>query len=414
MNIPSLFIQPCSSTLIPMKPTMPALPALQDLIHRQQTLLDQPNTVDASHYNGIFERFQHPVLTRHHTPVSWRYDLNPLTNPFGMERLGINAVFNAGALEIDGDIFLMARVEGNDRKSFFGLARSRSGVDGFRFVDGPIVIPETEDPDINVYDMRLVKHEDGHIYGLFCTERKDPAAPPSDTSSATAQCGVVRSKDLIHWERLPDFQSPSPQQRNVVLHPEFVNGQYAFYTRPQDGFIDTGKGGGIGWGLSRSMNPARVPEESILHSRAYHTVYEVKNGQGPAPLKTPAGWFHIAHGVRNCASGLRYVLYGFLTDLQEPWKVLRVPSGFLLAADGPERVGDLVNVVFSNGAVARENGDVFLYYAACDTTQHVARTSIDRLVDYALHTPEDPLRSAACVNQRRALWQANRDGGWAD
>lgn len=395
--------------------TRPSLvPAVQSLLDAQDCLTRKSNTPDAGFYNGVFERFVDPVLTRHHVPVSWRYDLNPATNPFGMERLGVNAVFNAGALELEGDVHVMARIEGHDRKSFFGLARSRSGIDGFRFVDGPIVIPETEDPDINVYDMRLVKHEDGCIYGLFCTERKDPAAPAGDTSAATAQCGVVRSRDLIHWERLPDFQSPSPQQRNVVLHPEFVDGKYAFYTRPQDGFIETGKGGGIGWGLSDSMNPARVAGETIIHARAYHTVYEVKNGQGPAPIKTPEGWLHIAHGVRNCASGLRYVLYCFLTELAQPWKIRRVPSGFFIAAEGAERVGDLVNVIFSNGAVARSNGDVLIYYASCDTILHVARTSMDRLVDYALNTPEDPLRTAACVAQRRALWQANLDGGWAN
>lgn len=389
------------------------VPAVQNLLDAQESLYRKSNAPDPAYYNGIYERFVDPVLTRHHVPISWRYDLNPSTNPFGMERLGINAVFNAGAIELDGEIHLMARIEGNDRKSFFGLARSKSGIDGFRFIDGPIVIPETEDPDINVYDMRLVKHEDGCIYGLFCTERKDPSATAGDTSSATAQCGVVRSRDLIHWERLPDFQSPSPQQRNVVLHPEFVDGKYGFYTRPQDGFIETGKGGGIGWGLSESMNPACVSDETIIHSRAYHTVYEVKNGQGPAPIKTPAGWLHIAHGVRGCASGLRYVLYCFLTDLHRPWEVLRVPSGFFISADGTERVGDLVNIIFSNGAVARSNGEVYIYYASCDTILHVARTSIDRLVDYALNTPEDPLRTAACVAQRRALWQANLDGGWA-
>lgn len=388
------------------------LSVLQELIQRQSLLIQQPNTVDTSHYNGIFDRFERPVLTRHHVPISWRFDLNPVTNPFGMERLGVNAVFNAGAIEVDDEVFLMARIEGNDRKSFFGLARSRSGVEGFRFVDGPVIIPETRDPDVNVYDMRLVRHEDGFIYGLFCVERKDPLAPPCDTSSAIAQCGIVRTRDLAHWERLPDFQSPSPQQRNVVLHPEFVRGQYAFYTRPQDGFIDAGNGGGIGWGLSASMNPARIVEESIIHPRAYHTVYEIKNGQGPAPIKTPAGWFHIAHGVRHCASGLRYVLYAFLTDLLEPWKVTHVPSGYFLAAQGAERVGDLVNVVFSNGAIVRKNGEIFIYYAACDTVLRVARTSIERIVDYALRTPEDPRKSGACARQRRALWEDNCSGGW--
>ncbi len=382
-------------------------PEIVRRLEAQERLLARPNTPDPRWDNGWFERFEHPVLSKSHIPISWRYDFDPATNPFGMERLGVGAVFNSGAIEINGEICLIARIEGSDRKSFFGLAKSRSGVDGFRFVGGPIVIPETEDPDINVYDMRLVKHEDGWIYGLFCTERKDPAAPASDTSSATAQCGIVRSKDLETWERLPDFGSPSPQQRNVVLHPEFVDGRYAFYTRPQDGFIDTGKGGGIGWGLSESMNPAVVPDETIIHRREYHTVYEVKNGQGPAPIRTDAGWLHIAHGVRNCASGLRYVLYLFLTDLKEPWKLVRVPSGFFIAADFEERVGDLVNVAFSNGVVAREDGTVFIYYASCDTLLHVARTSIERLVDYVLNTPEDPLRTGLCAAQRRALWEKN-------
>ena len=382
-------------------------PQIVECLAGQDELYARTNSPDPRWDNGWFERFVDPVLTKQHVPVSWRYDLNPATNPFGMERLGINAVFNSGAIELDGEVFVMPRIEGNDRKSFFGLARSRTGIDQFRFVGGPVVLPETDDPDINVYDMRLVHHEDGWIYGIFCTERKDPAAPESDTTSATAQCGIVRTRDLQSWERLPDFQSPSPQQRNVVLHPEFVGGKYAFYTRPQDGFIDTGKGGGIGWGLSASMHPARVQEESIIHARAYHTVYEVKNGQGPAPLKTPAGWLHIAHGVRACASGLRYVLYLFLTDLKDPSRLLRVPSGFFLAADFEERVGDLVNVAFCNGAVARSDGTVLIYYASCDTTLHVARTSIDRLVDYALHTPEDPLRTGLCAAQRRSLWQEN-------
>ncbi len=382
-------------------------PEILKRIKNQEILLSASNALDSRWDNGWFERFQNPVLSKAHVPLSWRYDFDQLTNPFGMERLGVGAVFNSGAIEINGDIFLVARVEGNDRKSFFGVASSRSGIDNFRFLGGPVVVPGTEDPDINVYDMRLVKHEDGWTYGLFCTERKEPDAPASDTSSATAQCGIVRTRDLECWERLPDFQSPSPQQRNVVLHPEFVNGKYAFYTRPQDNFIDTGKGGGIGWGVSDSMNPARVESESIIHARAYHTVYEVKNGQGPAPIKTPAGWLHIAHGVRNCASGLRYVLYVFLTDLCDPSKLLRVPSGFFLAADFEERVGDLVNVAFCNGAVARADGTVLIYYASCDTMLHVAKTSVDRLVDYALHTPEDPLRTGLCARQRRDLWEKN-------
>lgn len=388
-----------------------------DIVRRlaqQNALLHRLNQPDPRWDNGWFTRFVNPVLTKDHVPISWRYDLNPATNPLAMERLGINAVFNAGAIEHEGAVYLVARVEGNDRKSFFALARSPSGIDRFEFVGGPLVIPETDDPDINVYDMRLVRHEDGWIYGLFCTERKDPAAPPADTSSATAQCGIVRTRDLRTWERLPDFQSPSPQQRNVVLHPEFVDGQYAFYTRPQDGFIDTGKGGGIGWGLSPSMNPAKVDSESILHPRAYHTVYEVKNGQGPAPIKTEAGWIHIAHGVRACASGLRYVLYAFLTDLKDPAKVLRVPSGFFLAPDFEERVGDLVNVAFSNGVVVRDDGTVLIYYASCDTVLHVAQTTVGRLVDYVLHTPEDPLRTGLCARQRHELWERNeaylRDG----
>lgn len=382
---------------------------IHELEQAQQELLAKPNPIDPAWYNGVFSRHVHPVLTREHVPIAWRYDFSRETNPFAQERLAVNAVFNAGAIEIDGEIFLMARIEGADRKSFFGLASSRNGTEGFRFRGGPIVIPETEDPDVNVYDMRLVRHEDGWIYGLFCTERKDAAAPAGDTSAATAQCGIVRSRDLETWERLPDFQSPSPQQRNVVLHPEFVDGKYAFYTRPQDGFIDTGRGGGIGWGLSESMDPARVEHEAILHPRAYHTVYELKNGQGPAPIKTPEGWLHIAHGVRACASGLRYVLYAFLTDLREPNRIIKVPSGFLLAADGPERVGDLVNIVFSNGVVVREDGTVCLYYASCDTVLHVATSTVDWLVDYVLRTPEDPGRSAACVEQRRALWTANED-----
>jgi len=381
---------------------------IAERLEKQEALLSRTNDPDPRWDNGWFERFTNPVLTKDHVPISWRYDFDQKTNPFGMERLGVGAVFNSGAIELGGEIYLMARIEGADRKSFFGLARSSSGIDNFRLVGGPVLLPETEDPDINVYDMRLIRHADGWIYGLFCTERKDPSAPCGDTSSAVAQCGIVRTKDLEKWERLPDFQSPSPQQRNVVLHPEFVNGKYAFYTRPQDGFIDTGKGGGIGWGFSDTMHPARVESETIIHSRAYHTVYEVKNGQGPAPLRTPAGWLHLAHGVRACASGLRYVLYIFLTALDDPSRLLRVPSGVFLAADFEERVGDLVNVAFCNGWVAREDGVVFIYYATCDTTLHVARTSIARLVDYALHTPEDPLRAGLCAQQRWDLWKNNQ------
>jgi len=386
------------------------IPLHPDLLRRwqaQEELLGRPNEPDPRWDNGWYERFRHPVLTRDHVPMSWRYDLNPETNPLALERLGVNAVFNSGAIELDGDICLLARIEGNDRKSFFGLAKSSSGLEGFRFVDGPIVMPETEDPDVNVYDMRLVRHEDGQIYGLFCTERKDPSAPPEDTASAIARCGLARTRNLIDWERLPDLRTPSPQQRNVVLHPEFVSGQYAFYTRPQDGFIDTGRGGGIGWGFSAGIDPAVIDAEAILHPRVYHTPYELKNGQGPAPIKTPAGWLHLAHGVRACASGLRYVLYVFLTDLNDPSRVLRVPSGHFLAADFEERVGDLVNVAFCNGMVVRADGTVLIYYASCDTVLHVARTSLERLLDYALNTPEDPGTTAACVRQRRELWLKN-------
>ncbi|WP_426452645.1 glycosidase [Paenibacillus sp. S-38] len=357
--------------------------------------------------NGIYDRYRYPVLTARHAPLVWKYDFNPETNPFFMERLGINAAFNPGAIELNGRFYLVARVEGNDRKSFFAIAESENGTDGFRFWDHPVVLPETEEPDVNVYDMRLVKHEDGWIYGLFCTERKDPAAPPGDLSSAVAQCGIVRTKDLRSWERLADLKTKSNQQRNVVLHPEFVNGQYAFYTRPQDGFIDTGSGGGIGWGLSASMENASIENEVIIDHRQYHTIKEVKNGQGPAPIKTPKGWLHIAHGVRNTAAGLRYVLYAFLTDLNEPQKLTHAPGGHLIAPEGEERVGDVSNVVFCNGVISRGNGDVFLYYASSDTRCHVATTTVDQLLDYVLNTPEDPLRSHACVQQRIALIDKN-------
>jgi len=324
-----------------------------------------------------------------------------------MERNGVNAAFNPGAIELNGRIYLVARVEGNDRKSFFAVAESENGVDNFRFWDYPILLPETDVPDTNIYDMRLVKHEDGWIYGLFCTERKDPDAPHGDTSSAVAQCGIVRTKDLKSWERLPDLRTPSPQERNVVLHPEFVDGKYAFYTRPQDGFIEAGSGGGIGWGLSDSMNPAVIDHEMIVDEKVYHTIKEAKNGQGAAPIKTDKGWLHIAHGVRNTAAGLRYVIYSFMTDLQEPNRVTHSPGGFLIAPQGIERSGDVSNVVFTNGLVARDNGEVLIYYASSDTRCHVAKTTVDRLVDYVLNTPEDGLRSYASVETRSKLIEAN-------
>jgi 4-O-beta-D-mannosyl-D-glucose phosphorylase len=380
---------------------------LQSLVRQHTELVTRTNPVDEQHTSGIFERYRYPVLTAAHAPLVWRYDLDCKTNPLLLERMGINAVFNPGAIELDSKILLVCRVEGADRKSFFAVAESETGIDGFRFWDYPIALPETEAPDVNVYDMRLTRHEDGHIYGLFCTERKDPSAPASDTSAAVAQCGIVRTSDLVSWERLADLQSPSPQQRNVVLHPEFVDGKYAFYSRPQDSFIEAGSGGGIGWGLSDSIERAVLTGEKIVDPRVYHTVKEGKNGQGPAPLKTPVGWLHIAHGVRACAAGLRYVLYVFATDLQEPWRVTHRPGGYFLAPEGEERVGDVSNVVFCNGAIARDTGEVFIYYGSSDTRVHVATTSIERLVDYALSTPEDPLRSAACVAQRRALIERN-------
>ena len=374
---------------------------------QHEALVTRPNPVDLAWSNGVYARHGHPVLTAAHTPLFWRYDLNPKTNPFLLERLGINAVFNSGALEVDGKILLVARVEGADRKSFFAVAESTNGVDNFRFWDYPVVMPETADPDVNVYDLRLVRHEDGWIYGLFCTERKDPKAPPGDLSTATAQCGMARTRDLVKWERLPDLKTASPQQRNVVLHPEFVRGQYAFYTRPQDDFIQAGSGGGIGWGLSKRMNPAVIAKETVIEQRAYHSIKELKNGEGPAPIKTAQGWLHLAHGVRGCAAGLRYVLYTYMSDLKEPWKVTHQPGGYFIAPEGEERIGDVSNVVFSNGWVARANGEVLIYYASSDTRLHVATSSVERLLDYTLNTPADAQRSAACVQQRIRLIRKN-------
>lgn len=356
--------------------------------------------------NGIFQRWVNPVLTAAHAPVFWRYDLDERSNPFLMERLGVNATFNSGALYRNGKYLLSVRVEGDDRKSFFAIAESENGVDNFRFWDYPVNLPETERPDTNVYDMRLVAHEDGYIYGLFCTERKDETQP-NDLSAAEAQCGIARTKDLLVWERLPDLTTYSGQQRNVVLHPEFVDGQYALYTRPQDGFISVGAGGGIGWGLCPDISCAEIKQEIIVDEKVYHTIKEVKNGQGPAPIRTAAGWLHLAHGVRNTAAGLRYVLYMFMTELDRPWIVNHRPGGHFLSPRQAERLGDVSNVVFSNGWVVNEKNEVFIYYASSDTRLHVATSSVEQLVDYVVNTPEDGLRSAASVQQRSALIEKN-------
>ena len=355
---------------------------------------------------GAYDRYKYPVLTADHAPVIWRYDLDPETNPFFMERLGINAVLNSGAIELNGKFYLVARVEGNDRKSFFAVAESDSPVDGFRFWDYPVLLPDTNPEETNVYDMRLTKHEDGYIYGVFCSESKDTSS--GDLSAAVAQAGIVRTKDLKTWERLPNLKSKSPQQRNVVLHPEFVNGMYAFYTRPQDDFIQTGSGGGVCFGLAKDITNAEIcTEETIISPRVYHTITEVKNGAGAVPIKTPKGWIHIAHGVRNTAAGLRYVIYVFATDLNDPSKLIASPSGLFIAPHGEERVGDVSNVVFTNGAIVRENGEVYIYYASSDTRVHVASTTVEKLMDYTFNTPSDPLRSVDCVKQRYELISKN-------
>ena len=357
--------------------------------------------------NGIFSRYQYPVLTPQHIPIDWRFDLNPATNPFLMERFGINAVFNAGAIKFDGKYLLIARVEGTNRKSFFAIAESDNGTDHFTFRRMPVQIPETSDPDTNIYDIRLVAHEDGWIYGLFCTERRDLSAPPGDESAAIAQCGIVRTKDLETWERLPDLKTTSPQQRNVVLHPEFIDSCYAFYTRPQDRFIEAGKGGGIGFGLSESITDAVISEEFIVDRKIYHTVYEQKNGLGPAPIKTSHGWLHMAHGVRNTAAGLRYVLYLFMTELADPGKINYKPGGYFLAPEGEERIGDVSNVVFCNGWIADENGNVFIYYASSDSRMHVATTTVAQLLDYVVNTPPDGFTSAESVKTLNSIISAN-------
>jgi len=382
------------------------LQRIKTLLSDHKRLIQRPN-VPQTESNGVFTRYQYPILTAAHTPVFWRYDLNPDTNPHLMERQGINATFNSGAMYHEGKYLLVVRVEGVDRKSFFAIAESPNGIDQFQFWDHPVVLPETENPDTNVYDMRLVKHADGWIYGQFCTERKDPDALPGDTSRADAQAGLVRTRDLHTWERLPDLKSPSSQQRNVVLHPEFIDGKYAFYTRPQDGFIEVGGGGGIAWGLSENINPAVITRETIMDQRVYHTIKEVKNGQGPAPIKTEQGWLHLAHGVRNTAAGLRYILYMFMSDLEKPWQITHAPAGHFLAPEGEERVGDVSNVAFSNGWIVNEQGQVFIYYGSSDTRMHVAVSTLEKLVDYCLNTPPDHFRSAASVQTRIELIDRN-------
>lgn len=370
-----------------------------------EKLLNRKN-VKADFYNGVYDRYVYPVLTREHIPLTWRYDLNTETNPYFMERLGVNAVMNSGAIYLNGKYYLVARIEGNDRKSFFGVAESDNGVDGFRFWDYPILLDDTCPEETNVYDMRLTQHEDGYIYGVFCSESKDKTV--NDLSAAVAAAGIVRTKDLKHWERLDNLVTlNSPQQRNVVLHPEFVDGKYAFYTRPMDDFIDTGSGSGIGFGLCDDITHAVIDEEKMTSIRKYHTITEAKNGAGATPIKTDRGWIHIAHGVRNTAAGLRYVIYAFATDLKDPSKVIAEPSGLLIGPREGERVGDVSNVVFTNGAIVNDKNEVFIYYASSDTRMHVAATTIDKLVDYVFNTPEDPGRSVECVAQRCELIKKN-------
>lgn len=380
---------------------------LTPLQQQHETLLQRQNT-PLEDTNGIVRRYTHPVVTKDHIPLEWRYDLNPATNPFCLERIGVNACMNSGAIKWNGKYLLMVRVEGWDRKSFFAIAESPNGVDNFRFRERPVDLPDIDPAETNVYDMRLTAHEDGWIYGIFCSERHDPDAPPGDLSAAVAKAGIVRTKDLVDWERLPDLQTRS-QQRNVVLHPEFVYGKYALYTRPQDGFIAAGSGGGIGWALIDDMADARVLSELIIDKRYYHTIKEVKNGEGPHPIKTSEGWLHLAHGVRACAAGLRYVLYLYMTALDDPTKVIAQPGGYFLAPKGDERVGDVSNVLFSNGWIADEDGTVFIYYASCDTRMHVAVSTVDLLVDYCMNTPQDGLRSAASVARINELIDRNKE-----
>ncbi|AWB46384.1 glycosidase [Paenibacillus sp. CAA11] len=379
----------------------------KQLLEQQEQLITRQNEVNTEFYNGVYDRYQYPVITRHHVPIHWRFDLNAQSNPHFMERLGINATLNPGAIYFEGKYYIVVRTEGLDRKSFFALAVSDNGIDNFRFIDTPLTWDDADPEETNMYDMRLVKHEDGYIYGIYCSEKHDPEAPAFDTSSAVAQAGLVRTKDLKTWERMPNIETKSPQQRNVVLHPEFVDGKYAFYTRPQDGFISTGSGGGIAFGTCDNIERPFIEHEEVIDERRYHTVYEVKNGQGPAPLKTDKGWIHIAHGVRNTAAGLRYVLYTFATSLEDPTKVIAKPGGHFIAPYDDERVGDVSNVIFCNGAVVNEKNEVFIYYASSDTRVHVATTTLEKLVDYTFNTPEDTFRSLGSAAQRKALIEAN-------
>ena len=378
---------------------------VQALRLRHEALLQRKNQV-VEGGNGIYEKYVYPILTAEHTPLEWKYDFNEKDNPFLMQRIMMNAVLNAGAIKLDGRYLLVCRVEGADRKSFFAVAESPNGIDQWRFWEEPITMPDTEDPATNIYDMRVTQHEDGWIYGVFCAERHDPSQP-GNLSAATATAGIARTKDLKTWERLPDLKTKS-QQRNVVLHPEFVDGKYALYTRPQDGFIDTGSGGGIGWALVDDMTHAEVKEEKIIYERKYHTITEVKNGEGPHPLKTEKGWLHLAHGVRGTADGLRYVLYMYMTSLEDPTKVIAKPGGFFLVPEGNEYIGDVMNVAFANGWIKDEDGKVFIYYASADTRMHVATSTVDRLVDYCMNTPEDGLTTSASVETIKKLIAKNK------
>ncbi len=384
---------------------------LKQLIEEHNNLIKRQSK-KLSTSNGVYDRYEHPVLTAAHTPIFWRYDLDQQTNPFLMERMGINSVFNVGAIEFNNKICLIARVEGADRKSFFAVAESPNGIDNFEFWDFPIEMPPADPEETNVYDMRLTRHEDGWIYGLFCAELHDPSHP-EDPSAAIARCGIARTKDLKQWQRLPDLKTPSAQQRNCVLHPEFIDGKYAFYTRPMADFKSTGTSEGIGWGLCEDIEQAQITEEVVMDPCTYHTISEGKNGQGPTPIKTTKGWLHLAHGVRDTAAGYRYVSYVLLTDLDKPWKVIARPGGYFMAPQGDERVGDVSNVLFSNGWVARDNGEVFIYYGSSDTRTHVATSTVERLLDYVTNTPPDGFRSSQCVKQRCELIKNNlADASW--